>query len=63
MSQIPLETLRQLEQAGVDLQMFEGLAGPVGALAGGSMCCLGGLFLAAILGAIGGAVFASVRPE
>jgi hypothetical protein len=62
LSQIPPETLRQLEQAGLDPQMFEQFAGPGGALFGGSVCCGGGLVLAAILGAIGGAVYASVQP-
>jgi hypothetical protein len=62
LSQIPPETLRQLEQAGMDPQVFETFAGPTGALFGGGMCCLGGLILAAILGAIGGAVYAGIQP-
>lgn len=63
LSQLPPETLQQLEQAGMDPQMLETFVGPTGAILGGSMCCVGGLILAAILGAIGGAVFAGVRPD
>jgi hypothetical protein len=63
LSQIPPETLRQLEQAGMDPGMIDSFAGPLGATLGGSICCLAGLILAAILGAIGGAVFAAIRPD
>ncbi len=63
LSQIPAETLEQLEQAGIDPQVFEQFAGPGGALIGGSICCIGGLILAAILGAIGGAIFAAVKSD
>jgi len=63
LSQIPAEMLEQLEQSGVDPAAFEQLAGPVGATIGGTLCCVGGLILAAILGAIGGAVLAAIRPD
>jgi hypothetical protein len=63
LSQIPPETLRQLEQQGMDPQILNTFVGPVGALLGGSMCCLGGLVLAAVLGAIGGAVYAGIRAD
>ncbi|MGD2205276.1 MAG: hypothetical protein PVH17_00740 [Anaerolineae bacterium] len=63
LSQIPPETLRQLEQAGVDPQMFRQFVGPGGALLGGSICCIGGLILAVILGAIGGAAFAAIQQD
>lgn len=63
LSQIPPETLQQLEQAGIDRQLFERFAGPGGALFAGSLCCVGGLILAAILGAIGGAVFAAMKSD
>jgi hypothetical protein len=62
LTQIPPEMLQQFEQAGMDPQIFETFAGPTGALLGGSMCCAGGLVLAAVLGAIGGAVFAGIQP-
>lgn len=60
LSQIPPESLEQMRMAGIDPAAFTGPAG--GALCGGS-CCIGGLILAAILGAIGGAVFAAIRPD
>jgi hypothetical protein len=60
LAQIPDDALQQLYDAGVDPGTF---VGPVGGILGGSMCCVGGLILAAILGAIGGAVFAAIRPD
>jgi hypothetical protein len=63
LSQIPPETIRQLEQAGMDPSLLDTFAGPAGAALGGSICCLGGLFLAAILGAIGGAVYAAIKAD
>jgi hypothetical protein len=41
----------------------EFLVGPVGGIIGGSMCCIGGLILAVILGAIGGAVYAAIKSD
>jgi hypothetical protein len=63
LSQIPTDTLRQLEEAGMDPQVFETFVGPGGALLAGSFCCVGGLILAAILGAIGGAIYAGIRSD
>jgi hypothetical protein len=60
LSQIPDEALQSLYDAGVDPATF---VGPVGGILGGSMCCVGGLILAAILGAIGGAIFAAVKSD
>lgn len=62
LSQIPPEMLQQFEQTGMDPRFLETLAGPTGGLLSGSMCCMGGLILAAILGAIGGAVYAGIQP-
>jgi hypothetical protein len=62
-SQLPPETLRQLEDAGMDPAILNKFAGPAGALLGGSLCCVGGLILAAILGAVGGAVFAAIQKD
>jgi membrane associated rhomboid family serine protease len=60
LSQFPPETLQQFEDAGIDPSLF---VGPnVGILCGGG-CCLVGVILAAILGAIGGAVYAGLQPE
>ncbi len=60
LSQMPAETLQQLEQAGMDPTMFMGPG--FGALIG-SACCLTGLILAAILGAVGGAIFAALKAD
>lgn len=60
LSQLPPETLRQMEQAGMDPNVFVGPG--AGALVG-SACCLIGLILAAVLGAIGGAIFAAIKPD
>lgn len=60
LSQIPPETLQQMQQAGIDLEMF---TGPTAGVFYGSTCCVGGLILAAILGAIGGAVYAGIKPD
>jgi len=60
LSAVPPESLEQMRQAGIDPSV---LAGPgLGAFTG-SFCCLGGLFFAAILGAIGGAIFAALKPD
>ena len=60
LSQFPPETLQQFEDAGIDPSLF---VGPnVGILCGGG-CCLVGVILAALLGAIGGAVYAGIQPE
>lgn len=63
LSAIPPEAMAQFEQAGLDPRMLETLVGPLGATVGGGICCGGGLVLAAILGAIGGAIFAGIQPE
>lgn len=63
LSQIPAEMLQQLEASGADMSILDTFAGPVGALIGGSICCVGSLILAAILGAVGGAVFAAIKAD
>ncbi|MFC2029893.1 hypothetical protein ACFLWA_04090 [Chloroflexota bacterium] len=60
LSQIPPEMLDQMYAAGFDPGFF---AGPAGGAISGSICCAGGLFLAAIMGAIGGAIYAGIKPE
>lgn len=60
LSQIPPESLEQLEAAGIDPAAF---TGPAAGAVYGSICCLGGLVLGAILGAIGGAIFAAVKSD
>ena len=58
LQQMPAESLEQLRQAGVDPSTF---VGPGAGAAIGSVCCVAGLIIAAILGAVGGAIFASVK--
>lgn len=60
LSQLPAESLQQLQEAGVDPSIF---TGPGFGAAVGSACCLVGLILAAILGAVGGAVYAGIKPD
>ena len=60
LNQIPPEAIMQFEQAGIDPGMFISTGGVLGVTA---VCCGFGLVLAAILGAVGGAIFASARPE
>ncbi len=66
-SQLPPETFRQLEEAGIDPQTFESLmetfTGTGGALLCGSVCCVVGLLIAAALGAIGGMIYAAIQPD
>ena len=60
LSQIPPDALRQMQEVGMDPGMF---IGPTAGVMFGSVCCLVGLVFAAILGAIGGAVFAAIKPD
>jgi len=54
--------LDQLAQAGYDPDAFETMLGPVSGVLAGSFCCVGGLIFAAILGAVGGALVAAIKP-
>jgi len=63
MNQIPPEVMRQLYEIGVDPSLFAGGAGIAGVIGISSACCVIGFILAAILGAIGGVIFAAVKPE
>lgn len=60
MSQVPADSLQQLEEVGIDPSL---LIGPGAGAMYGSVCCLIGLILAAILGAVGGAVFAGLKAD
>ena len=61
LSQLPPETLQQFEQAGMDPAMFLNAGTVTGATA---ICCLpGGLIVGALLGALGGLIYAAVKPE
>jgi hypothetical protein len=59
MSQIPPEITQQLQQSGIDLAPI--LATTGGMLGISAVCCIGGLVIAAGLGAIGGAIMASAK--
>ena len=59
-SQLPAESLEQLRQAGIDPAS---LMSPIFGLFTGGVCCLGSLVFAVILGAIGAAIFAAVKPD
>jgi len=63
LSTIDPALLDQLVEMGVDIQTLETMLGPAGALFSGSFCCVGGLIFAAILGAVGGALLAAIKPE
>jgi len=58
MRDIPPESLRQLEQAGIDPSLFVSIGGVIGIEA---TCCVAGLVIAAVLGAIGGMIMASAK--
>lgn len=60
MEQLPPEVMSQLYQAGFDPTIFASIGGVIGVSA---MCCVVGFVLAAILGAIGGVIFAAAKPE
>jgi hypothetical protein len=60
MRQMPPEALRQMRDAGIDPDIFTSIGGIVGISA---VCCTLGLVLAAVLGAVGGAIMASARRE
>lgn len=60
---LPPAALRQLAQAGVDPRLLMG-ADPLGALLVSFVCCcLGGVVVAALFGAIGGAIAAAFQPK
>jgi len=60
LSQLPPEMLSQLRDAGVDPGLFASTGGVLGI---GAVCCMFGLVLAAMLGAIGGAILAAAKPD
>jgi len=61
---VPPEILSELARAGIDAGPIVRLGqGMGGAVICGSMCCGVGLVVAAVLGAIGGLVFAVVKPQ
>jgi hypothetical protein len=60
MGQLPPEVMRQFYNAGLDPKIFASIGGVIGISA---VCCVFGFILAAVLGAIGGIIFAAVKPN
>lgn len=60
LSQIPQEFLDALTEIGLDPAMFTSIGAVLGI---GAFCCVLGMVIAAVLGAIGGAIFASAQSE
>jgi hypothetical protein len=60
LSMLPATQLQQMQESGFDTTLF---AAPEIGIATASFCCLGGLILAAILGGVGGAVFAGIKAD
>lgn len=58
-------TMEQLEKSGIEIDpaVWEFTTGTGGAVLSGVICCVGGLAMGVILGAIGGAIFASVKKD
>jgi len=62
--QMPPEFFSQLAEAGIDPSLITRTGGTTAeTITGGAMCCGVGLVIAAVLGAIGGLVFAAVKPK
>jgi len=57
------QVMRQLRELDMDPQMVRMLTGWVGVPIAGGICCLGSLVIGAVLGAVGGAIFAAAKPE
>ncbi len=63
LSQLPPEIRYQFHDLGISTDMVSWFGGIGGAAICGSICCLGGIVFAAILGAVGAAIYASVNPD
>jgi hypothetical protein len=62
-SQLPPEALEQLRAAGVAPDILSSIGGTGGVLVFGSLSCLCCTSVAVVLGAVGGAIYASVKPD
>jgi hypothetical protein len=60
LSQLPPEALQAVKDAGIPPDLLAGLGG---ASICGSVCCGIGMLIAAILGAVGGGIFAAAKPD
>jgi len=64
LAQLPPEVTDLLRDMEVDPGMFSGEVASIGTVLGaGAICCVAGIVLAAVLGAVGGAVFAALQSE
>lgn len=63
LSQIPPEIRNQLGDLGINPDLVAGFGGIGAAAICGSICCLGSILFAAVLGAIGAAIYAAVNPD
>lgn len=64
LNNVPPEVLRQLAQVGIDPEFIARAAeSPAGSIWSGFVCCSVGLVIAAVLGAVGGLIFAAVKSE
>jgi hypothetical protein len=63
LSLLPPGLLEQYRAAGGDPALLDKFVGPGGTFLGGSLCCGFGILLAAIMGAIGGAILAGAKPD
>lgn len=60
---LPPDVARQFGDLGVSPDILAGAGGIGAAAVCGSVCCLGGIIFAALLGAVGAAIYASVKPD
>jgi hypothetical protein len=61
---VPPEVFRRMLQAGFDPRVLTAARlSRVGTITGGTVCCGAGLVIGAALGALGGLVFAAVKPR
>jgi hypothetical protein len=60
---LPPDVAQQFRDLGVSPDVLAGAGGLGVAAVCGSVCCLGGIVFAALLGAMGAAIYASVKPE
>ena len=59
LSQIPPEIMRQIQQTDIPMDL---LFGTFSAAIGGTCCCITGMIFAAVIGAVSGAIYASMKP-
>lgn len=63
LSSLPPDIQSQIRDLGVSPEILTGAGGIGAAAVCGSVCCVGGIIFAAILGAIGAAIYAAAKPE